>query len=255
LHLGGMSDASRAAAAEPDDARSAALTLAREGAQLYAAGDFQGALEKFEQAYGLFPSPKLFFNLGQAWRGLSKPAQALANFERFLAEAKDAPADYRDQAAVQIAELETRVTRVAVACNRSGSVVTIDGVRRGTIPLDRPIPVEPGAHRLTLAWKDETRAVEFTAVAGQVLPLTLTFEGVSALHKVSEAPPKAERQISLPITPVPLATSRESAHRHTWYWVAGGVVVAAVATALILVYTTRDHYPSADLGTRTLGEP
>jgi tetratricopeptide (TPR) repeat protein len=254
VFLAGASGSGRVALAQADDARAVALGLAREGAQLYERGDFQGALDKFEQAYAHFPSPKLLFNLGQAQRGLSRHAEALANFERFLAEAKDAGSDYRERAAIQIAELETKVTRVAVACNRPGSLVDIDGVKRGTIPLDKPLAVEPGAHRLSLVWKSEIRTVEFTAVAGQVLPLVLSFEDELRPPEGQALLPKAEVQLVLPAETPAAATTKPSSSRHIWYWVAGGAVVA-VATALILVYTTRDTYPSADLGTRTIGGP
>jgi hypothetical protein len=247
--LGGVPPAS----AQSQDARSTALALAQEGAQLYEKGDFQGALDKFKQAHQQFPSPKLFFNLAQAFRGLSRNPEALEAFERFLAEAKDASPDYREQAAVQVAELGAKLARVAVNCNQPGAVVTIDRSERGTIPLAKPVAVEPGAHQLALAWKGETKSVEFTAVAGQILPLVLTFEEKKLPPELLVAAPKPEPQVLLPAESKQVPTATPSSHRHTWYWIAGGVVVAGAATALILVYGTRDHYPTADLGTRSIG--
>ena len=235
------------------DARSAALALAREGAQLYEKGDFQGALDKFEQAHQQFPSPKLFFNLGQAFRGLSRNPEALESFERFLAEAKDAGTDYREQAAAQVAELGAKLARVAVTCNQPGAVVTIDGRERGTIPLEKPVAVEPGAHQLALAWKGETKAVEFTAVAGQVLSQVLTFEEQKLPAEPVVVTPKPEPQVLLPAETKEVPTATRSSTWDTWYWIAGGVVVAGVATTLILLYGTRNHYPTADLGARSIG--
>jgi hypothetical protein len=229
------------------------VPLAQEGAQLYEKGDFQGALDKFKQAHQQFPSPKLFFNLAQAFRGLSRNPEALEAYERFLAEAKDASPEYREQAVAQVAELGAKLARVAVACNQPGAVVTIDRSERGTIPLQKPVAVEPGAHQLALAWRGESKSVEFTAVAGQVLSLVLTFEEKKLPPEPVVAAPKPEAQVLLPAETKQVPSATPSSHRHTWYWIAGGVVVTAAATALILVYTTRDHYPTADLGTRAIG--
>jgi tetratricopeptide (TPR) repeat protein len=253
LMLSGALGSASPASAQSQDARSAAHALAQEGAQLYGKGDFQGALDRFKQAYQQFPSPKLFFNLGQAFRGLSRNPEALEAFERFLAEAKDASPNYRKQATAQVAELGAKLTRVAVACNRPGAVVTIDRNKQGTIPLEKPVAVEPGAHQLTLAWEGETKSVEFTAVAGQFLSLVLTFEEKKLPPEAVVAAPKPEAQVLLPAETKQVPSATPSSHRHTWYWIAGGVVVAAAAAALILVYGTRDHYPTADLGTQAIG--
>jgi hypothetical protein len=188
------------ASAQSQDRRAVARGLAQEGAQLYEKGDFQGALEKFKQAHEQFPSPKLFFNLGRALRGLSRDLEALEAFERFLAEAKDASPEYQEHAAAQIAELGAKVARVTVGCNRHGAVVMIDGERRGTIPLEKPALIQPGAHQLTLVWEGETKSVEFTAAAGQVQSLVLTFDGKKPPPDPVVTAPKSESQV-LPQAP------------------------------------------------------
>jgi len=182
--------------AQGHDSRVVARALAQEGAQLYEKGDFQGALEKFQQAYKQFPSPKIFFNLGQVLRGLSRNLEALDAFERFLAEAKDASADYREQATAQAAELYAKVARVTVGCNRRGALVIIDGDKRGTIPLEKPVNVQPGVHQLAMTWEGETKSVDFVATVGQVLSLLLNFdvkkqppEPVVATPKPAPVPP------------------------------------------------------------------
>ena len=89
------------AVAQSQDARWAARALTQKGAQYYEKGDFPAALEKFRQAYGQYPNPKLWFNIGQALRALSQNTDALAAFQRFLAEAKDASPEYQAQATAQ----------------------------------------------------------------------------------------------------------------------------------------------------------
>ena len=52
--------------ASQDAQKEKAQALLREGSALYKQADFAGALQKFEAAYAVFPSPKLQFNIGQA---------------------------------------------------------------------------------------------------------------------------------------------------------------------------------------------
>src|SRR5512141_1991813 len=106
-----------AASAEDEGARAAARVLAQEGAQLFEKNDLPGALDKFKQAYDKFPSPKLFLNIGQALRGLGRNVEALAAFERFLAEAKDAGPEFIELASTQVAELGALLARVVVESN------------------------------------------------------------------------------------------------------------------------------------------
>ena len=67
--------------------------------------DYRAALARFEEAYALVPSPKIHYDFGLAYVGLARPGEALAAFERFLAEAPDAPADKREKAAGWVATL------------------------------------------------------------------------------------------------------------------------------------------------------
>src|SRR5262245_37367876 len=90
----GPGAARAAAAAAPDrGAKSEAQALLSQGTDLYDRGDYAAALEKFTAAYQVFPSPKLWFNIGQANRDLGRPVEALDAFERFLAGATGAPAE------------------------------------------------------------------------------------------------------------------------------------------------------------------
>jgi hypothetical protein len=223
------------ALAQSQDGRSAARTLAQEGAQLYEGGDFQAALQKFKQAYEQYPSPKLFFNIGQALRGLSRNVEALDAFERFLAEAKDASLDYKEQATTHLAELIGKLARVAVDCNRPGAAVTIDGDQLGTIPLAKPVIVEPGGHQLTLVSEGETKSSHFEAAAGQSMTLALSFEGAKPPHEA----------VGMSSTPKPqeLAQTQTDQARltrgHAWYWIAAGAVgLASFGTAVFFSVRT-----------------
>jgi tetratricopeptide (TPR) repeat protein len=70
------------AAAEP---RHDADAHARRGVALYNLGRFDGAISEFEQAYELFQSDALLFNLAQAHRKLDHCDRALRYYKQFLA--------------------------------------------------------------------------------------------------------------------------------------------------------------------------
>jgi len=76
------------AAAEP---RRDADDHARRGVALYNLGKYDAAIEEFEQAYTLFQSDALLFNLAQAHRQLQHCERALYYYRRFL-DGSPAPA-------------------------------------------------------------------------------------------------------------------------------------------------------------------
>src|SRR5437773_624060 len=85
------------AAAAQEDPRADARSRLEEGSRLYQRGDFEAALRAFNEARALYPSAKLYFNIGQTLNRLGRPAAAADAFEHFLAEATDAdPARRRD---------------------------------------------------------------------------------------------------------------------------------------------------------------
>src|SRR3954454_13220068 len=79
-------------AAGKGDEKAQARALLVEGGGLLQSGDYAEALVRFEKAFALVPSPKIQYNLGLAYLGLARPADALQAFEVFVAGAADAPA-------------------------------------------------------------------------------------------------------------------------------------------------------------------
>jgi tetratricopeptide (TPR) repeat protein len=138
-----------AARAETDDRALARAKLVR-GGELANAGDFQGALAQFEAAYALVPSPRILYNFGVAYQGLARKADALEAFERFLAQAPDAPAGAQEKAARACADLRPQVGVVTVDAEVAGAEILVDGKSRGVTPRERPIYLDPGPHHLAV---------------------------------------------------------------------------------------------------------
>jgi hypothetical protein len=130
-------------------ARAEARRSLEEGAKRFEAGDYAAALARFEEAYRHFPSPRFLYNMGQAQRRLDRPLEALESFERFLAEARDAPATARQEAERLVAELRGRVGRVEVTASVAGAEIVLDGRSFGVAPRP-PIRVAPGLHQIVV---------------------------------------------------------------------------------------------------------
>jgi tetratricopeptide (TPR) repeat protein len=105
---GAMPGARAEPAAGSNATREAARAKLVEGVEAMKRGDYRASLARFEEAYALVPSPKIHYDFGLAYLGLGRSADALAAFERFLAEAPDAPADKRERAAALVSRLRAR---------------------------------------------------------------------------------------------------------------------------------------------------
>ncbi|MCE9579274.1 MAG: tetratricopeptide repeat protein [Deltaproteobacteria bacterium] len=84
-------DGTSTAAEAQDGNRRDASVRARRGVALYKLGRFLEAIDEFEQAYLLFPSDALLYNLGQSHRQLDHCKEALEYYRKFLEGSADSP--------------------------------------------------------------------------------------------------------------------------------------------------------------------
>jgi hypothetical protein len=89
--LGGLLAPSAASAQDAADARTRARAAYTEGQRLFEAGDFSGALAKFEEAYGIVNNPVVLLGVASAQERLGRLPEARATLERYLRERADAP--------------------------------------------------------------------------------------------------------------------------------------------------------------------
>lgn len=80
------------------------------GRDAFASGDYEEALERFEQAYRLSPRPILLYNVGLALDRLRRDEDALARFREYL-EITEADAPERTQVEARVRSLEESVAR------------------------------------------------------------------------------------------------------------------------------------------------
>ena len=225
-------------AIETEANREAARAKLVEGVAALKRGDHQAALTRFEEAYALVPSPKIHYDFGLAYVGLGRTADALAAFERFLAEAPDAPPDTREKAASLIPTLRARLAEAAARNDGQAMGVApppagAQGATSGQVPGAVSPPPEARVAAAPTANDDLLRTRRITAMsvgaagagllaAGLVFGALARQEGDSLTH---------DSQIGL-ARPTPFDSDKES--RGLAYerlqviaLVAGAVAVAA----------------------------
>jgi tetratricopeptide (TPR) repeat protein len=93
------------AIAADEGARDRARVEVGQGVELLGKRAFAAALERFESALALYPSPKIYYNIALAHEGLGNREQAMRAFQRFLAETPDPPAAQSAHARDQLERL------------------------------------------------------------------------------------------------------------------------------------------------------
>jgi tetratricopeptide (TPR) repeat protein len=211
-----------------------AQALLSEGTAAYGRGDYASALEKFTAAYKIFPSPKLWFNIGQANRDLGRPVEAVEAFDRFLTEAEDAPSETLAEARRSAAELKTKLGQLKVTCPTDGAEITVDGKQVGSAPLGNMIWTTPGRHQVAAQQEGFSPAIaDVVAVAGQAVTVNLDLRAID-LRAANE--PAEAALVAGSAAPAPEETPL---YRRGWFWIAVGAAVAAGAAAAVIL-ATRD---------------
>ncbi len=168
----------------------------------YDLGRFHEAIERWEKAYAVCPSPGLLFNLAQAHRMVGDNEQAITLYRSWLREEPDADAQTRKEVEARISELAA-----LIAAQRTTAEKPPTGVS-GEATTDRPTTGTPPT------------GTETSEVPPHALAVTPA--------------PRADG-------PVPVEIPDERQEARPWYrdwmgWslVAGGVAVAGLGGGLFL---------------------
>ncbi|HEY0713981.1 MAG TPA: hypothetical protein VGF45_14970 [Polyangia bacterium] len=242
--------AGAAGAAPSEDVKRKALGLLREGNTLLERGRGPEALEKFQQAYALVPSPKLNYNIGQAEALIpGREARAYQALARFTAEALDAGPALRAAAEKQMGALRGKVALVRVT-GAPGATLLIDATDAGKLPQTAPAVLAVGRHELSLqtaAGAGPPKTID--VVGGESLDVALT---AAAPPVSSQEVPRlpAPVSVAVPATEAPLVqTSAPASGRDGWTWrkktAVGLLGLAAASVAFGIVQHVR-YFDTAD---------
>ncbi|HWO25785.1 MAG TPA: tetratricopeptide repeat protein [Kofleriaceae bacterium] len=122
----------------------------KDGVTRYKEGKFDAALAEFKEAYRIAPHPLVLYNMAGCYRELSRYGEAVKAYRQFLAEGPGkAPESRLADARTELDKIYAIVGRVTVAVEpEAGASLLLDGQPLGTLPLEMPLIVSPGAHKL-----------------------------------------------------------------------------------------------------------
>ena len=136
--------------AQDDAARAQAREHFGRGVERYAAGNYRGALEEFQEAYRLAPHPTVRVNMANCYEHLDRPLEALHHFERFLAESESPSPQQRSEVQAAMRRLERLIGEVRFAVAPDGAEITIDESETRRAPLLEPVRLVRGTHQVII---------------------------------------------------------------------------------------------------------
>jgi len=158
--------AARAAAGETADEIAKRNAQARfdEGMALAAKGAYEEARIKFVQAYAVFKTPNVLFNLAMAEKKSGHFPEAATHFRQVMVDARTAP-DAKDKAKSSVDELSRETGRISITAP-AGSDVTLDGAPIGKAPLPESVDVMPGTHAIAASLNGKRLEKAVTVMVG-----------------------------------------------------------------------------------------
>jgi hypothetical protein len=145
---------------------------------LYRAGDFAGAILRFERAHAESRNPRILLDIATCERNLGRNARAAQRVDQFHREVGDrvTPAD-RASALALLSSVESNVGALTFHVTPGGATVVVDDEPVGELPLPGPLRVEAGEHRIRF-YKPGFREVARleTVVAGATAAVSATLE-------------------------------------------------------------------------------
>jgi len=190
-----LAQASLPSAAAEDKAK--AKVLLQEGLSFNRQREHAQALEKFQAAYAAYPSPKLWFNIGQVQLTLDHPVEAIEAFEKFLALVPDAQPEDKKVAKSTVAQLGKKLGRLQIKCETTGAEVVINGKSVGRVPMQGPLWATPGSHQVTITHEGSATVTENVEMrAGATALVVIRLVPISAAAPAAP-PPSSEANPTL----------------------------------------------------------
>lgn len=149
---------------QADEALEAAKKRYEVGQRDYNAGRFWQSAKAFEEAYAMSKRGDLLFNAARAYDRGEYAVRAIEAYQSYLDAAPDAP----DKGEIQkrLTELKATLAKLMIVTNDSGFLF-IDGHEYGRTPMQQPIDMDSGYHRIEVRKDNRLWAKEQQFSAGQ----------------------------------------------------------------------------------------
>jgi tetratricopeptide (TPR) repeat protein len=147
-----------------DEALDAARKRYEAGEQDYVAGRYWQAAKAFEEAYALSRRGDLLFNAARAYDRGEYAVRAIDVYQAYIdstPEARD-----KDQIQSRITELRKTLAKLMISTNEQGFLF-IDGHEYSRTPMQQPMDIDGGYHRIEVRKGDRVWAKEQQFSAGQ----------------------------------------------------------------------------------------
>ncbi|MCP4604985.1 MAG: hypothetical protein GY847_31430 [Proteobacteria bacterium] len=211
----------------------------QEGVRAFEEARLGDALDAFKRAYGLRPSYRILFNIGQAEAELGHPHRAIESFEGYLADSGTRISrERRMSVEKEIMRLRKIVGEVIVEGPR-GAEVWLEGERKGYLPLAGPILLPAGRHRLVVRHgKDEPCEQDIYIKGGEQIEETcLLLDHKLAIEKAVTLDERLSRNVSVSSNDSLEDDSENRGMRHfldsVAPWIASGIAAATLTSAAL----------------------
>jgi hypothetical protein len=155
-----------AAAEEADGKCSDAKDCLAQGLKLSQGGDQAGALAAFQRGNELEPSRLLLYHIALTYKAMDKALEADDALDKVLADSGPLKGEYVKRARAAKQETQAKVGLVDVKANVAAAI-EVDGQRKGTTPLQKPIRLAAGEHEVALTAPGYLPTKQTTTVTGQ----------------------------------------------------------------------------------------
>lgn len=241
--------------------------LIREGVMLRRAGDNAAALEVFQRAYALHPTPRAAAQIALAHQALGDWVEAEAKLMRVLEDREDRwIARHRNVLEMALQTIRDHLGTLHIEVNVEGAAIQVDGNHVGESPLADGLRAPAGTIELKVhaeGYAPVERAVQIPA-RGQVHEAVLLqrahdatpspSSGQVATQPVDRAPPKvlpvSTQERAVPAGALSTSTATSTSARdddglleQPVFWVGVGTAVVAAGVAAFVIANSEQEQP------------
>jgi hypothetical protein len=206
-----------------------ARTLYKQGLSLEAAGDWAGALAKFDEVARVRLTPQVRFHIGRCKENLGRLTEALGDYRLAEYEAQQQNAKELDEISNARETLEARIPKLVITrgAGAESATIEVDGVDVGESQLGKEVSVDPGPHRI-VAKLSGGRQFEQTVNVQEGETMNVELVAPEGFGKPQDAGPRDDDP---PVIEPPPAVVVDSKGPNALPFIIGGIGVIGLGAA------------------------
>lgn len=216
-----------------------ARTLFKEGVSLEAAGDWAGALAKFNEVAKVKTTPAVRFHIGRCKEHLGRLNEALGEYRMAEYEAQQSKAKELDEISKAREQLEARVPKLTITRGKGAesAKIELDGVALGEAQVGKEVSTDPGPHRIVAKigsneFEQTVTVAEGESKSVELVPPDDFKAGPGPVDKPTQPDDK-------PDEPTPVKV--EAKGKGALPWIIGGVGVVGLAAGGFFYTKMKDN--------------